>query len=187
MIKVIPSQAASFIALALLSISITTDAAGYMNNSNLTLPPAITKKFEYPYSQINRYPENLEEFILVHKLADEGVAQYNYILGEIYGDHRLDKGEADYKASLHYYEKSIQLYERHAGALLGLGVLYQRGLGTTKDIKKAVELYEKAGDAGAAIAYNNLSVLYALGKEIPQDFNKAKLYSQNAEIGRAHV
>jgi TPR repeat protein len=178
--RLIQSRLVSYIALTLLPLSMATDAADYMKNSDLILPPAITKKLEYPYSQINRYPENLEEFAIVHKLASEGVAQYNYILGEIYGDHRLDKWETDYEASFYYYVRSIQLYERHAGALLGLGVLYQRGLGTTKDVKKAIELYEKAGDAGSAIAYNNLSVLYALGKEIPQDLSKAKLYTQNA-------
>ena len=47
---------------------------------------------------------------------------------------------------------------------------------TAKNYSEAIALYERAGEVGSIIAYNNLSVIYAMGNEVPQDFKKAKIY-----------
>lgn len=176
-----PVSCASIVSLSLLLLSMPAASDNHMKNTAFTLPPAIVKKLDYPPGlQINNYPKDSEEFANVLKLSSMGNAHFNYILGRIYSDDRLDESEKDYKTSLLYYEKAIGLYPRHPDALTNLGVLYQRGLGTKKDINKAIALYERAGEVGSIIAYNNLSVIYAMGNEVPQDFKKAKIYNKNA-------
>ncbi len=179
MIKVIHGKYINYILLLLLPLSLPAISDDHMKPP--PLPPAIIKKLNYPTpTQINHYPEDSADFANLLALSNAGYAQFNYILGRIYSDGRLDESEKDYKASKVYYEKAIEQYARHTEALLELGVLYQRGLGTPKNIHKAISLYERAGEAGSAIAYNNLSVIYVLGRDIPQDFSKAKVHTQNA-------
>ncbi|MGC5702527.1 sel1 repeat family protein [Pseudomonas sp. NFXW11] len=181
MMSRMPARRASIICLSLLLLSTPAVSDDPMKKTTVTLPPAIVKKFDYPPGpQINNYPKDREEFSHLLELSSMGNAHFNYILGRIYSDDRLDESEKDYKTSLFYYEKAIALYARHPEALTNLGVLYQRGLGVAKDVKKAVALYERAGEVGSVIAFNNLSVIYAMGDEVPQDFEKAKIYNQNA-------
>lgn len=177
-----------FVALLLLSLSTPVISDENMKTTSSTLPPAIVKQLDYPSdSTPNYYPKNSEEFSNLLNLSNAGYAQFNYILGKIYSDYRLAESEKDYKSSLLYYERAIKLYARHADALTDLGFLYQRGLGTAKDINKAIALYETAGAAGSIRAYKNLSSIYIVGDDVPQDFSKAKIYNQYAaHMGHAN-
>lgn len=50
-----------------------------------------------------------------------------------------------------------------------LGVMFENGLGTSKDDRAAAAWYKKASAAGVASAQYNLGVFYQLGKGVPQD------------------
>lgn len=50
-----------------------------------------------------------------------------------------------------------------------LGVMFENGLGTTKDPGAAASWYEKAAAAGVASAQYNLGIFYQLGTGVPRD------------------
>ncbi|MDF9755620.1 TPR repeat protein [Pseudomonas sp. TE6288] len=174
------------LAVSLMLLSMPALSSDHMN-THTALPPAIAMKLAAPPEpQTTTYPRDSEEFEHLIELAKNGNAHANYVLGLIYSDQRLPDTERNYKASVAYYEKAINLYSRHAPALARLAFLYRAGLGTPVDIKKAVALYERAGESGSAVAYNNLSTLYAVGDVVPQDFKKARMYAEYAaHLGHA--
>ncbi|KAI8830962.1 hypothetical protein BJ741DRAFT_618409 [Chytriomyces cf. hyalinus JEL632] len=58
-----------------------------------------------------------------------------------------------------------------------LGRLYQKGTGVEKDVKKAVELFEKAISLGCSMGCYYLGTLYEDGDDgIPKDPRKAATY-----------
>lgn len=173
-----------FLSLAFSSMPTLSESKTIMDTA---LPPAITHGLEYPSEPgKNSYPRDMSDFNRLLALAGNGNANSNYLLGKIYSDSRLDDSEKDHRLSRFYYEKALSFYDRHPGALLGLAILYERGLGGVRDVNRAISLYERAGEAGSDIAYNNLSVIYVLGKDSPQDFEKAKRYTRNAaNLGNA--
>jgi len=69
----------------------------------------------------------------------------------------------------------------NAQALYNLGYLTQTGQGTTKDEKKAVQLYEQAANKGYPVANYVLGKNYTGGTlGLKQDLNKAKQYLERA-------
>ncbi|EJK57021.1 hypothetical protein THAOC_22982 [Thalassiosira oceanica] len=59
-------------------------------------------------------------------------------------------------------------------AIYSLGVKYDIGeYGLERDVTRAVELYERAAELGAKEAHFNLGVMYAEGKEVAKDMDKA--------------
>ncbi len=74
--------------------------------------------------------------------------------------------------------------EGHSGALLNIGVLYEKGLGVDQDAAKAMEWFRKAADKGEIAAYHNIGVLYRDGRGVPQDHvEAAKWFLKAAENG----
>ena len=84
------------------------------------------------------------------------------------------------------YDKAFTLAKASAeqGNDKGLnlvGVIYENGLGTEKNIKKAIEYFTKASQLANANAYCNLGVIYYESREgIEIDYNKAIEYYTNA-------
>jgi TPR repeat protein/serine/threonine protein kinase len=67
-----------------------------------------------------------------------------------------------------------------------LATLYRRGVGLPKDLRKAVELYQKAADQGNSVAQNSLGYLYEKGTGVTKDLSKAvELYQKAADQGNA--
>lgn len=66
-----------------------------------------------------------------------------------------------------------------------LAYLYASGeQGVAVEPAKAIEWYKRAGEAGYLPAWNDLAILYELGKIVPQDFAVAvRYYRQAAEVG----
>ena len=63
----------------------------------------------------------------------------------------------------------------------GLGNDYYYGNGVvTKDINKAIQLYEKACDGGEVFSCSNLGHAYYKGEEVTKDFNKAAHFYKKA-------
>ena len=65
-----------------------------------------------------------------------------------------------------------------------LGKAYYYGNGVTKDINKAIQLYEKACDGGVMFSCSDLGDAYNKGEEVTKDFNKAAHFYKKACDGR---
>ena len=61
-----------------------------------------------------------------------------------------------------------------------LGRAYYYGNGVTKDINKAIQLYEKACDGGEVFSCSDLGHAYDKGEEVTKDFNKAAHFYKKA-------
>jgi hypothetical protein len=69
-------------------------------------------------------------------------------------------------------------------AQIALAMLYQVGLGVSKDLGEAAELYRKAADQGYAVAQRHLGLLYYNGQGVPKDLGKAaELFQKAADQG----
>ncbi len=72
----------------------------------------------------------------------------------------------------------------NAAAMLTLGTLYERGIGTPRNFVKALEWYEKAAGTGMAEAYYNVGVCYEVGMGNSGDEQKAFTnFEKSAELG----
>ncbi|MDR1535493.1 MAG: sel1 repeat family protein [Planctomycetota bacterium] len=68
-------------------------------------------------------------------------------------------------------------------AMLTLGTMYERGIGTARNYMKALEWYGKAANAGLAEGYYNLGVCYEIGMGTSGDAEKAFLnFEKSAEL-----
>lgn len=66
-------------------------------------------------------------------------------------------------------------------ATAGLARMYAHGLGITRDLPKAIDLYKRAAEAGEFLAQVELGRLYSRGEEVPLDDKAAlKWYSMAA-------
>ena len=62
-----------------------------------------------------------------------------------------------------------------------LGWMYDQGLGTTKNLKKAAEWYLKSANQGFKQAQINIGVLYEIGRGVTQDFIEAGKWYAKAD------
>jgi TPR repeat protein len=86
----------------------------------------------------------------------------------------------DYSAALTLFE---DLQKHDVGeAEFYLGEMYVRGLGVTKDSKRAVELYRQAASKGLPDAETQLGVMYSVGSGVPLDLPQALGWFQKASI-----
>ena len=85
------------------------------------------------------------------------------------------------------YQKALQLYLKaksngHNEAQIGR--IYRDGLGTSVDINKAIEHFQKGVDFGNARSMNNLGALYYNGEGVQKDYNKAfELFKKASDLG----
>lgn len=101
----------------------------------------------------------------------------------------FDKGVAYYekgnlKQALKYF-RFVAEKQNSIAAQNNIGIIYLKGgNGVAKDVKKAVEWFEKAAEQGDADAQYNLGKCYAKGIGVPKDMRKAAAYfTQAAEQG----
>lgn len=95
----------------------------------------------------------------------------------------------NYQKALLLLEHLVQEDHANAEAYCLLANLYHLGLGVERDLKKAMNLYEKAVILGDAIAANNLAGIYRSGDaEIDRDVDLAeKFLSQAKSLGFPHT
>ena len=140
------------------------------------------------YLLFNFAQEKVTELEHTKKLAKDGDAYAQYILGLIYF-----KGEEvpkDYKEAVKWYRRSAE--QGYAPAQLNLGVMYHMGEGVPQDDKQAVKWYRKLAEKqGQVIAQYNLGLIHSKGygsPEGPQDYKEAvKWYRKAAELGHANA
>ena len=69
-------------------------------------------------------------------------------------------------------------------AMLTLGSLYERGIGTPRNFTKAFEWYRKAANAGVPAGYYNVGVCYEIGMGNSGNINEAfNHFEKSAELG----
>ncbi|WP_179958207.1 tetratricopeptide repeat protein [Chitinimonas arctica] len=95
----------------------------------------------------------------------------------------LEDGLAAYKAK--DYQVAAPIFQAladqgNADAQNNLGLIYWKGLGTTKDNQRARELFEKAAEQNHVNAHVNLGVIYALGDGVPEDAQLAYTWIRKA-------
>jgi TPR repeat protein len=76
------------------------------------------------------------------------------------------------------YDTALKLLDPAVGrgdarAEFFLGILYETGMGVTKDATQAAKLYRLSAQQGLATAQNNLASLLADGNGVPQDLTEA--------------
>lgn len=76
----------------------------------------------------------------------------------------------------------IAAKEGHADSQFNVGLMYEKGIGTTKNEKEAVLWYNKAAEQGNPGAQYNLGVLYENGIGTPIDFAKANKWYRKAAV-----
>ena len=80
---------------------------------------------------------------------------------------------------------SLLSQQGNAVAQLGLGSMYEQGKGVTKDIVKAVEMYEKSAKEGCSKALERLGSMYSNGVGVKKDPTKAaEMYEKSAQQGQ---
>ncbi|MCC8460376.1 tetratricopeptide repeat protein [Photorhabdus aegyptia] len=158
----------------------------YAENIEKYIPKTVYKGMNYEDKEITlKTPRTVEEFHNLEKLAEKGSADANFLLGRLYSDSALAQSEIDYQMAKHYYEKALDLDKNHMLALYWLGGIYKYKGRDKQDVKKAIELYERAGSLGLIRAYDSIAVTYLHGDgNVPQDLEKAKMYFQKiADMG----
>lgn len=96
------------------------------------------------------------------------------------------KGYAEFKMANYSNARKIwqALAQRgNAEANFNLGILYEDGLGVSKDMTQALLYYQTAAIAGSFKAQYRLGLLYFVGKKVPLDNIKAKHWLTQAAAG----
>ncbi|MBD2798273.1 sel1 repeat family protein [Xenorhabdus sp. 18] len=120
-------------------------------------------------------PNNKEEFYFLVKKADEGNSEANWMVAIIY-----DQSDDD-KEAKKYYQRSIGRKDDYMGrSAVNLGYLYSKN----GNIKKAMILFQQAGEAGYYGGFEALGTEYFVGDRITYDYEKAKFYyAKAAKLG----
>ena len=116
----------------------------------------------------------------IHALAEQGDAQAQFTLGDIYEHGRgVPRSFAE---ALKWYQASAE--QGFAAAQSTLGYLYQYGEGVEKNPQAAFMWNLKAAEQGDAHAQHNLAVMYDEGTDIPENKVEAvKWYRKAADQG----
>jgi len=115
---------------------------------------------------------------LYRQAANQGFAKAETNLGDMffYGRGGLSQSYTD---AASWYLKAAQ--QDWPDAQYRLGYMYEKGIGTDKDVQRAVQLYRSAADHGYPEAQNLLGILYATGSDgIAEDDKQAIVWYQKA-------
>lgn len=115
---------------------------------------------------------------------DSGLSQASFILGTIY-EHlhgistEVEKVDQVFKVVPHDPKKAVHFYQcaaekHHAGAHNNLGICYEFGLGTKKDVERAFMHYKLASSLGDEFGHCNVGHCYQHGIGIGIDLTAAQ-------------
>ncbi|HCF4609309.1 TPA: sel1 repeat family protein [Pseudomonas aeruginosa] len=142
-------------------------------------------------------PRTQQEFEALHRRADEGDADSNYLLSDLYiletefnsyYDSDLiseEESKRRVSESLHFLQRSLDINPVHPLALNRAGINYEMGRVVPKDMKKAVYYFDRASRSGNGVAAHHLFEIYMVGFEgISKNTAKARYYADLAkELG----
>ena len=106
--------------------------------------------------------------------ADQGNATANYVLGMIY---LHDRGALKSRPSLSHRYFARAATAGHVASIFEAASQFERGIGTTRDINKAIQLYKLAAKANHLTAQFNLAVLLSHNKAGPADLRQAYFWA----------
>ena len=117
-------------------------------------------------------PSNNVEFCSYYRLAEQGLARAQGILGVMY---RKGEGIAqDKREAVRWYRKAGE--QGLARAQNNLGLMYEKGEGIAQHKREAVCWYRKAAAQGDAKAQNNLGLMYYNGEGVITDDHEAYIW-----------
>jgi len=123
------------------------------------------------------------------KAADQGVANAQYRLGEIYDNsysnivYGVPKDSAQ---AVMWFRKAAE--QGNTDAQISLGKMYYRGEGVPKDVTQAVAWFRKAAEQGNSDAQAGLGSMYDNGEGVPKDAVQAVTWFRKAaEQGNANA
>jgi len=97
----------------------------------------------------------------------------------------FEEGIAAYQANnlpLAYKEFRAAAENGHIDSQYNLGLMYEKGIGVSKDEKEAIAWYRKSAEQGNAYAQYNLAVLYENGRGTAVDFAQANAWYRKASL-----
>ena len=97
----------------------------------------------------------------------------------------LNEGVTAYQAGnvpLAYKEFFACAQKGDADCQFNVALMYEKGIGVTKDEKEAVVWYRKSADQGSSNAQFNLGVLYEKGRGSAVDFAQANQWYRKASV-----
>lgn len=112
------------------------------------------------------------------KAANQGLPKAQTNLGDMYFFGRGGLSQS-YLDALSWYLKAAQ--QDWPDAQYRLGFMYEKGIGTGKDVAKAVQLYHSAAEHGYPEAQNLMGILYSTGADgVTEDDKQALDWFQKA-------
>jgi TPR repeat protein len=178
----LPRLASKFLLIAMLSAPCFS--AANPNENNLTLlreqatagdVPSQLKLGKALYFQRVLYPFLLPEAEKwLKKVADEGSAEGQYYLGNLYYEKNpsFNPEIRPYSyLAFEYFKKSAD--QNYAYAQAAVSLCYERGEGVTKDLAKSFEYLLKAAERGLNGPQWMLGKKYENGKGVPKNYKKA--------------
>ena len=113
--------------------------------------------------------ERVREILIKEAKSGNHVAQFDLA-------YRL-ANEKNYKEAFYWYS---QAKDKNIYALNNLGVLYENGRGTDKDVKKAFECYKKSAEKDNDVACGNLARCYEKGIGCNKNLEQAIVWYKKA-------
>ncbi len=107
--------------------------------------------------------------------AIDGDYEAAYSLAQFYSDDE-DNAKPDYAEALRWYQVAADHGDPYAKN--NLAILYEKGLGTEKNIPKAIKLYKEAAEVGHDTSIYNLGLYYETKANSPDYAQAAALYKK---------
>jgi len=106
--------------------------------------------------------------------AERGDPTANYVLGLIY---RQDRGALASRPALSHRHFARAAAAGHVASIFEAASQFERGIGTTRDMNKAIQLYSFAARANHTTAQFNLAVLLSHDKANQADLRQAYFWA----------
>lgn len=142
-----------------------TELSNLINAAGDNIPAEMLYANGFEALSAQDYDEAIRNY---EKAAAKGSANAMNDLGYIY---EAIEGYVDSNRSFEWYTRGVELGSPHAAN--GLANCYMDGLGTTPDIKKAIELYEQSAAGHVSYAHYNLGILYYEANHVEKNDEKA--------------
>ncbi len=94
--------------------------------------------------------------------------------GQDFAKGLLAYGQRDYATAAKWFRLAGE--QGDPAAQLGLGHMYEKGLGVPHDHAEAVKWYRKAAEQDEALAQTSLGFMYGKGRGVPQDYVQAHMW-----------
>lgn len=120
-----------------------------------------------------------ERYLKDKEKAEKGNAQAQFMMGYLHQQPVVAFVQPDSAKAFAWFEKAAR--QGHAQAAQVLGLIYQKGDGTTADPAAARRWYQYAADRGLAEAQFALGAMYLDGHGGPQDYELAVFWFKRAD------